>query len=242
MKLYGLVPTKHSLCELDDLVKALERNDGVIAVVNEGLLSGKEGENKPDHAVCVLAFEGDSVVLFNPSTGRTRDWYPTMVFLRAWEASDRYAVFANTKGEMFYDPHPSRLFESIEIDADIEDIAEAIAEYAHDVWAERRFKQGYVYGPENNSDEKKGPLTNKDLVPYCLLPESEKVFDRETSQGTIKMLIDSGYTFEKISEDDYKCPECHKRIKMEWAYCPHCGTFLTTEAFRNKAQRENKKE
>lgn len=243
LKLYGLVPTKHSICELSDLVKALERKDGIIAVVNEGLLSGKEGENKPDHAVCVLALEGDSVVLFNPSTGRDRDSYPINVFLRAWEASERYAVFANTKGEKYYAPHPSRLFESIEIDADIEEIGEGIAEYTHDVWAERRFKQGYVYGPENNSDKKKGPLTNKDLVPYSELPESEKILDRESYQGAIKMLIHSGYHIEKISENDYKCPTCRGRIKMEWAYCPHCGAFLTTEAFMDKNQKsEDKKE
>lgn len=238
MKLYGLVPTKHSFCEFEDLDKALKRKDGVIAVVNEAALSGSDGENKPDHAVCVLDICGDVITLFNPSTGRSQDRYPKTVFLRAWEASDRYAVFANTRGEKYYDPHPSRLFESIEIDADIEEIGEGIAEYTHDVWAERRFKQGYVYGPENNSDKTKGPLTNKDLVPYSELPESEKIYDRESYQGAIKMLIYSGYSIEKISEDDYRCPnpECRKRIKLEWSYCPHCGEFLTTDAFMRESR------
>lgn len=232
----GLSITRQFLCSLEDLKDALSRSEGVIAVVNEDVLVGKEEADEPNHAVCVLAIGEDKISLYNPSVDR-KEQYPLADFTRAWETSRRYAVFANIKGMKRYNPHPGSLVDSIELDYKLEELGEAIAEYAHDIWAEDRIKEGFVYGPETNTDLSKGPKTNKDLLPYSELPEKEKDYDRKMSMGTIRLLKKLGYTLERESDNKYCCPECGKKIRMEWKYCSNCGRPLEISDFKINRQR-----
>lgn len=68
-------------------------------------------------------------------------------------------------------------------------LIEEMAKNVHEVWAQNRMNEGWVYGPVRDDNKKEHPC----LVPYEDLPESEKDFDRSTSQETLKFIIKSGF-------------------------------------------------
>ncbi len=68
-------------------------------------------------------------------------------------------------------------------------LAEQMAENVHEIWAATRIEQGWTYGPERNDALKQHPC----LVPYSELPESEKVYDRNTSIETLKFILAKGW-------------------------------------------------
>ena len=74
------------------------------------------------------------------------------------------------------------------------DLREAIAENAHDVWAEARIEEGWTYGPVRDDAHKKHP----DLIPYSALPESEKEYDRIMAFNTIKLVRKLGFKIVKL--------------------------------------------
>lgn len=73
------------------------------------------------------------------------------------------------------------------------ELTEQIAENVHDVWAQSRIAQGWTYGEKRDDDKKTHPC----LVPYGELPEGEKIYDRETALGTLKLILSLGYTISK---------------------------------------------
>lgn len=91
-----------------------------------------------------------------------------------------------------YTPKPMDL-SSIEIPEELKPLKEKLAENVHDEWAQERIKNGWTYGPERNDSEKKHPC----LVPYGELPESEKAYDRNTAESTIKAIIAAGFQISK---------------------------------------------
>ena len=68
-------------------------------------------------------------------------------------------------------------------------LREQLAEHVHDVWAVRRLAEGWKHGAKRDDTAKTHPC----LVPYADLPESEKAYDRETAEGTLKVIIALGY-------------------------------------------------
>ncbi len=68
-------------------------------------------------------------------------------------------------------------------------LIEEMAKNVHEVWAQNRIKEGWRYGPVRDDDKKLHPC----LVPYEELPESEKEYDRATSQETLKFILQSGF-------------------------------------------------
>lgn len=54
--------------------------------------------------------------------------------------------------------------------------------------------EGWTYGPERDDANKKHPC----LIPYEELPESEKEYDRATSQETLKLILSSGFAITKV--------------------------------------------
>lgn len=233
MEGYGLSITRHFYSDSDKIRRFLGKGESLIAIVNEEILEGSYTSESihPNHAVCVLSMDEDSVSLYNPSLGDEPVNYPLEVFLKAWKTSKNYLVAVGYRKEKIYDPCPIDL-DDVELDDNLNDLLEAIAENAHDVWAVERIKDGYVYGEENNSDPNKGPLTNKDLRPYSELPEKEKDYDRKTATATLKLAQRLGFKIvPPDSEDDYHCPDCGKRISLEISYCPYCGRQLQLEDF-----------
>ena len=115
-------------------------------------------------------------------------------FLPAWKESHNYMIQILQSVEE-YVPHPIDV-DNIPLDGDLEELQEAIAENAHDVWAEARIKEGWTYGEERDDTNKKHP----DLVPYTALPEDEKDYDRKMAFNTIKLVKKLG--FEIVKRND----------------------------------------
>lgn len=72
-------------------------------------------------------------------------------------------------------------------------LAEQLAQRVHDVWAEERIRQGWSYGEKRDDVLKTHPC----LVPYEDLPEEEKIYDRQTSQETLKFILKQGFKIHK---------------------------------------------
>ena len=164
----------------------------VIAVVAEDVLYDvlPPGMDMPapDHAVVVHAVEGDDVVLFDPDT--EEELTPTHIsfFETAWATSQHYVVVVNTAERFVYDPSPIRL-DDVSLPAGLDDLEEAIAENAHEVWAKARQSEGWTYGPERDDALRQ----THDMLPYCLLPEEEKRYDRDMATQTLKLVQKLGY-------------------------------------------------
>lgn len=226
---YGLSVIRRFKCTIDQIKDALakEMSESVIAVVNEDILQGKGGDDTPNHAVCILSIEKDQITLYNPSVDAESVSYPLNKFLSAWDTSRDFAVFVNFKGVNVYDPHPEDIVGSEELSDSLNDLTEAMAEHLHDVWARGRLDQGWRYGKKRDDDK----LLNPDLVAYSDLPESEKVFDRQSAQMLLKLLQRLGYVITRNSEDDHHCPNCGKKITLDMAYCSECGRYLQPDDF-----------
>jgi ryanodine receptor 2 len=80
----------------------------------------------------------------------------------------------------------------IELPEELNPLLEAMAKNVHEVWAQTRIAQGWQYGPERNDAEKRHPM----LIPYEDLPEEEKVYDRNTSVETLKLILKLGFRIE----------------------------------------------
>ena len=93
---------------------------------------------------------------------------------------------------MTYQPKPLDTG-SVELDEDLMDLVEGLAEHVHDIWARQRIKEGWTYGAQRD-DQK---LTHPDLVPYAELTNSEKEYDRNSVTETLQVIIALGFTIVK---------------------------------------------
>lgn len=91
----------------------------------------------------------------------------------------------NTKEYM---PNPVETSD-VELPEALLPLIEEMARNVHEVWAKNRVAEGWSYGPVRDDEAKKHPC----LVPYEDLPESEKDYDRATSQETLKLILKSGF-------------------------------------------------
>lgn len=91
-----------------------------------------------------------------------------------------------------YIPHPIDT-SGIELPEDLSVLAEEIARNVHEVYVSNRLNEGWSYGPKRDDSKKENPT----MVPYDELPESEKDYDRATSQETIKLILKLGFEIKK---------------------------------------------
>jgi ryanodine receptor 2 len=81
---------------------------------------------------------------------------------------------------------------AVALDPGLVELAEKLAENAHEIWSQQRLKDGWTYGPSRDDASKKHPC----LVPYGDLPEGEKDYDRKMSIETVKMIVALGFHIE----------------------------------------------
>ena len=81
----------------------------------------------------------------------------------------------------------------VKLPAALEQLVEKMSKNVHEVWSETRIQQGWTYGEQRNDELKTHPC----LVPYEDLPEEEKEYDRNTSIGTLKLIMKLGFKIEK---------------------------------------------
>ena len=91
-----------------------------------------------------------------------------------------------------YIPHPIDNT-NIKLNDELVEVLEKVARNTHEVWAEGRINEGWVYGEVMSRENKTHPC----LIPYEELPESEKEYDRRTSTQVVKTLMALGYKVEK---------------------------------------------
>lgn len=82
---------------------------------------------------------------------------------------------------------------SVELPEELMSLVEEMAKNVHEVWAQNRIRDGWTYGSVRDDEKKRHPC----LVPYEELPESEKEYDRSTSQETLKFILKSGFSISK---------------------------------------------
>ena len=181
---------------IDDVARLLDAGNQLIAVIDNTLLAHPSvaEEKHPNHAVAISSLSADKkeITLFNPYTDAELTPYPTASFLEAWSQSNNYLVVTNTTDRFVYEPSPIAL-DDVTLDDDLTELQEAIAENAHEIWAQNRTSQGWTYGPERNDPQKQTP----DMVPYCNLPESEKLYDREMAMQTLKLVKKLGFEIKR---------------------------------------------
>ena len=91
-----------------------------------------------------------------------------------------------------YIPQPIDTSE-VQLPAELDGLVEKIAENVHEVWAQSRLDEGWVFGNERNDTLK----THPSLVPYDELPEIEKEYDRNTAMGTLRLINKLGFKITK---------------------------------------------
>ena len=244
---HGLIVNRQYKSTIDDIAHALEVGDGVIVAVDGGELYGNGAyEAKedvligqiPDHTVVVLSLDvvNKTIALYDPNSSNAEDTYPIEQFKDAWNDSKNYLVTINHKDMKTYNPKPIDLSD-VELTEDLNELREAIAENAHDVWALERQAQGWSYGPQRDDIKKQNPC----MVPYSQLPEDEKTFDREMAMNTLKLVRKLGYDLVKReetelyrvlkqrlqdSDEEFHCPECDHVVYKYQVFCDKCGFKL----------------
>ncbi len=192
----------------------------------------------PNHTVVVLSLNTDkkTITLFDPNSPNAEDAYPIKQFKDAWNDSKNYLVTIASNSMKTYIPKPIDLSD-VALTEDLNDLREAIAENAHEIWAENRQAEGWSYGPYRDDKLKQTP----DMVPYSQLPEGEKEYDRAMAMKTIKLLKKLGYDLIKReetelykvlkqriqdSDEEFCCRRCGNVIYKHQVFCDKCGLEL----------------
>lgn len=243
----GLVVTRQYKATIDHISNALNGNECVIVAVDSGELLGNKAEEIiedlvigqiPDHTVVILSLDekSNTITLFDPNSSNAEDTYPIEQFQDAWNDSKNYIVTITSNSMKTYTPKPIDLSD-VELTEDLNELREAIAENAHEIWAENRQAEGWTYGPQRDDLLKQTP----DMVPYSQLPEGEKEYDREMAMKTIKLLKKLGYDLIKReetelykvlkqriqnSDEEFHCRRCGNVIYKHQVFCDKCGLEL----------------
>ena len=243
----GLIVTRQYKATIDDIATALEADESIIVAVDGGeLLGNRNQEIKediligqiPDHTVVVLKLNRDNntITIYDPNSANSEDTYSLEQFKDAWNDSKNYLVTITLNNMKTYNPKPIDLSD-VELTEDLNELREAIAENAHDIWAVDRLAQGWSYGPCRDDAKKETPC----MVPYSLLPESEKDFDRNMAMNTLKLVKKLGYDLIKreetelykvlkqriqSSDEEFHCRRCGNVIYKHQVFCDNCGLEL----------------
>ena len=251
----GLVITRQYKSTIEDIAQALLTNRSIMVAVDGGELLGNAIEEYiedtyvgciPDHVVVVLSCDihNNVITIYDPNSSKTEDTYSITQFKKAWNDSKSYLVTINTKDMNTYNPKPIDLSD-VELSEDLNELREAIAENAHDIWAVERQSQGWTYGPNRDDAKKETPC----MVAYSELPESEKVFDRDMAMNTLKLVRKLGYDLSKReetdlyrvlkqriqnSEEEFHCRRCGNVIYKHQVFCDKCGLELDMDWDKNE--------
>ena len=197
----GLYVSRRYGCSINEIIRAVKKEEIVIAAIDNTELSQSLEEAKrndllngktPNHAVVIHSVDTnkEEINILEPGISVLSKTYPIDIFQNAWDDSSNYIVILSNQSN--YEPHPLDL-DDVKIEPELMELREAIAENAHEVWAKTRKDQGWAYGAERDDAKKLHP----DMIPYNLLPESEKEYDRQMAINTIKLVKKLGWELKK---------------------------------------------
>ena len=92
-----------------------------------------------------------------------------------------------------YTPQPIET-SAIHLPEELNPLVEQMAKNVHEVWAAGRIADGWTYGEKRDDMLKQHPC----LIAYEDLPEEEKVYDRNTSIETLKLILKLGFKISRI--------------------------------------------
>ena len=189
----GMFVSRKYNSTINDIKHAIQMDNDIVVGVDREKLYAEDVdlEDLTNHAVVVTHIDNDTVTVFDPYKEPYISNVPLSDFCNAWKESNNYMIQVLQSVEE-YVPHPIDV-DNVPLDGDLEELQEAIAENAHDVWADARIKEGWSYGKERNDTNLKHP----DLVPYTALPDSEKKYDRTMAFNTIKLVKKLGFDIVK---------------------------------------------
>lgn len=189
----GLYINRKFDAELEDIQRAIKNGCDVMVGVDREKLYAEEVdlEDQTNHAVVITGIDNDTVTIYDPYEAQHTTCIPLSDFLNAWKESHNYMIKVLHSIED-YEPHPIDV-DSIPLNGDLEQLQDAIAENAHNVWAKARIKEGWTYGKEFDDIKKQDPT----LMPFTALPDSEKEYDRLTAFNTIKLVKKLGFDIVK---------------------------------------------
>lgn len=192
----GMFVSRKYNSTIEDIQRAIQKDNDVVVGVDREKLYAEEVdlEDLTNHAVVVTHVGEETVTVFDPYEAPYISNIPLEDFVDAWKESQNYMIQV-LQSVTEYEPHPIDV-DKIPLDGDLEELQEAIAENAHDVWAEARIKEGWSYGKERDDVQKLHP----DLIPYTALPDSEKEYDRIMAFNTIKLVKKLGYDIVKRND------------------------------------------
>lgn len=78
-------------------------------------------------------------------------------------------------------------------------VIEKIAKNTHEIWAEARMKEGWSYGKTRDDFKKETPC----LVPYEMLSESDKEYDRKTTIEVLKLVLKLGFKVQQVKSSPF---------------------------------------
>lgn len=190
LELKGMHVERKYDASINNLGDTLEQGKYVIAIVDKNRLEGNEDVASTTipqyHAIYIEDVDKNDITYLNLET--LKDEYISIEdFKKAWECSGNYMVAA-LSSDAGYNPQPIDVTD-IDLDADLEELTEAIAENAHDTWARARMDEGWTYGPTRDDAKKQHP----DLVPYAKLTDSEKEYDRIMAMNTLRLVRRLGF-------------------------------------------------
>ena len=167
------------------------RKGGIVIPVVNAILLGEYNVEETATVVIKANQITDMVDLYVPKSNDIQT-FPIATFVEAWEATGGLCTTAFPADSKTYN-HKLQDLEPVDLSERFDELREAIAENAHDMWALERQSEGWTFGPKRDDSK----LETPDMVPYAQLPESEKQYDRLMAEDTLKLLIALGYKIEK---------------------------------------------
>ena len=154
----GMFVSRKYNSTLEDLQRAIDKDNDVVVGVDREKLYAEEVdlEDLTNHAVVVTHVGEETVTVFDPYEAPYISNVPIVDFMDAWKESQNYMIQV-LQSVAEYEPHPIDV-DKIPLDGDLEELQEAIAENAHDVWAAARIKEGWSYGKERDDAQKPFPI------------------------------------------------------------------------------------
>ena len=74
-----------------------------------------------------------------------------------------------------------------------DELIDMIACQSHEVWALNKQRAGYIYGKTRNDGEDGEQKTHPEMVPFCVLTDDAKKYDRTTSEQLVRAILGAGY-------------------------------------------------
>lgn len=214
---YGMSVSRKYDCSLEEIEDCLSHKNKVIVVVDYGQLWNKESDGIFHAVVCINVANG-IVRIFDPAINGHSN-YPVEEFIQAWRYSKNYMVTAAAEA-LEYIPHPIDVSD-VNLDEDLIELTEAIAENAHEIWASKRYSEGWRFGPKRDDVK----LEHPDMIPYSELTEGEKYYDRDMAFNTIRLVKKLGFTLSR--RYTLYCRHCGEYVSDTMHYCPNCGTKIS---------------